>query len=120
MAEFDVRLAGFQDVSEIDKGIIKNNCLKFCERHNKKLKNIEFIELRLKEHQTEGTRKKFSIHSILGFSGTILTSKDFGWNLVKAADGSLKKLEREISRKFVGKIQGKNRINARKFNRLLE
>ncbi len=114
---FEVKFSGFYEVDEIDKSLIINNCNKFFEKHNKKLKNIEFIELRLKDYEKEGLRKKFSVNSTLSFSGTFLTSKSWDWNLIKAVDSSLKKMEREIERKFVGKIQGKNKKQAREVNR---
>ncbi|MBU2099733.1 hypothetical protein KKG83_02080 [Candidatus Micrarchaeota archaeon] len=120
MSEFEVKLSGFQEIGSLEKDLITNDCLKFCERNNRKLKNIEFIELRLKEHQKTGTRRKFSVRSSLGFSGTVLSSKAFDWKLIKAIDSSLKKMESEINRKFVGKLQGKNKLKARKMNRLLE
>ncbi len=119
MAEFEIKLSGFKSVDGMDKGIIQNNCSKFCEKNNKKLKNIEFIEIRLKEHNIEGTRRKYSVHSTLGFSGTVLSSKAFDWKLIKAVDESLKKLESEIKKQFTGKIQEKNRKKMRRINRLL-
>ncbi|PIN99255.1 MAG: hypothetical protein COT90_00460 [Candidatus Diapherotrites archaeon CG10_big_fil_rev_8_21_14_0_10_31_34] len=120
MGEFEVKLSGFQDISGIDKNVIKTNCEKFFLKNNKKLKNIEYIEIKLKDYQIKGTRRKFSVHSVLGFSGTMLTSKSFDWNLLKAVDLSLKKIESEIDKKFIGKIQEKNRGKARSINRLLE
>jgi len=117
MSEFEVKFSGFQEIGELEKDIIKNNCEKFCEKHNKKLKNIEFIELRLKNFQDKGLRKKFSVNSTLGFSGTVLTSKALDWKLIKAIDSSLKKMESEINRRFIGKIGGKNKAKARAINR---
>ena len=113
MAEFQVKLSGFHEVDEIDKDRITNNCNKFFLKHNRKLKNIEFIELRLKDYQKSGTRRKFSVHSTLGYSGTVMTSKAFDWSLAKAVDSSLKKMESEINRKFLGKIQEKTRNKER-------
>jgi ribosome-associated translation inhibitor RaiA len=120
MAEFEVKLSGFQEIDSMEQDLVRSNCIKFCERNNRKLKNIEFIELRLKEHQKSGTRRKFSVHSCLGFSGTVLSSKAFDWKLINAIDSSLKKMEAEINKKFVGKIQSKSKSRARKMNRLLE
>ncbi len=120
MKEFEVKLSGFYEVEKIDKETIKNNCIKLYERQNKKLKTIEFIEIRLKDYQKSGTRRKFLVHSTLGFAGTVLTSKALDWNLIKAADASLKKIDSEIKRKFIGKIQSKNKAKARVVNRILE
>ena len=117
MDEFELKLSGFQEVGEIDKNIIKNSCNKFYKKNNQKLKNIEFIEMHLKDFQKSGTRKKFSVHSTLGFSGTVLTSKGIEWDLIKAVDSSLKRMEKEIQKKFVGKIEEKNRKKARAINR---
>ncbi len=114
MNEFEVKLSGFQEVDEIDKNKITENCSKFYVKHNKKLKNIEFIEIYLKDYQKEGNRKKFSVRSTLGFSGTSLSSKAFDWNLAKAVDSSLKKLESEIKRNFLGKISEKNKNEIRR------
>ena len=120
MADFQVKLSGFQEVDEIDKDKVTNNCNKFFLKHNQKLKNIEFIEIRLKDYQTQGTRRKFSVHSVLGFSGTVLNSKAFDWSLAKAVDSSLKKMESEIKRSFFGSIsrKAKNRLrkNKKKFD----
>lgn len=120
MKEFEVKLSGFHEVEEMDKETIKNYCEKFYGRQNKKLKTIEFIEIKLKDYQKTGLRRKFLVHSTLGFAGTVLTSKALDWNLIKAVDASLKKMESEIKRKFIGKIQGKNKAKARVVNRLLE
>jgi ribosome-associated translation inhibitor RaiA len=106
---FEVKLSGFQEINEIEKEKIKSNCLKFCEKQNRKLKNVEFIEMHLKGYEREGLRKKFSVHSVLGFSGTMLTSKAVEWNLIKAVDSSLKKIEAEINRRFSGRIKGKGK-----------
>ncbi len=117
MEEFELKLSGFHEVGEIDKNVIRNSCGKFYKKNNRKLKNIEFIEIRLKDFQKSGTRKKFSVNSTLGFSGTVLTSKGLEWDLIKAIDLSLKRIEKEIQRKFVGKIGRKSRKKARAVNR---
>lgn len=120
MGEFEVKFSGFQGIGETEKELIKDNCNKFYDRYNKKLKNIEFIELKLKSYQAEGTRTKFSVHSILGFSGTVLTSKAFDWVLLKAVDSSLKKIGTEVSRKFIGPIQRKTKAKTRILDKKLE
>jgi len=114
MDEFELKLSGFQEVDEAEKNAIAESCNKFFARHNKKLKNIEFIEIRLRDYQTEGTRRKFSVNSTLGFSGTVLNSSAFDWNLAKAVDLSLKKIESEIKRNFIGPVSRKARNKIRK------
>lgn len=114
MDKFQVKLSGFHEIDGIERDRITNNCNKFYLKHNKKLKNIEYIEIRLKDYQKQGSRRKFSVNSTLGFSGTVLTSKSFDWSLAKAVDSSLRKIESEITRSFFGHISRKARNRLRR------
>ncbi len=91
---------GFEEIDSFEKTRLRTSAQRFVEKQNRKLKNVDFLVVRLKKYKKAGKRKKFSVHSRLGFSGTQLTAKAFDFNLAKAVTSSLKKIEREIEHRF--------------------
>ncbi|MBU1120849.1 MAG: hypothetical protein ABIE23_03520 [archaeon] len=93
-----LQLSGFEEIDGFDKGKVKESSLRFLGRYEKELRNIEFLKIHLKECCKQGSRTKYFIHSMLAFSGTQIVSKADEWNISKAVDESLNRMEREIEK----------------------
>jgi len=116
-----IELNGFEDIDSFEKDKVTDISLKFIEKNNRTLKNIEFLHLRLKECCSTEGKKKYFVDARLGFSGTQITSSGEEWNLVAAVDDSLARIEKELQKRFSHrKITEKQKRKIRKTNRLLE
>ncbi len=64
------------------------------------LKNDFLLKIHFKEYDKEGKKKKYSINAEAIFSGKMINSSSWDWDLARAIHKSMRKIENEIEKKF--------------------
>jgi len=64
------------------------------------IKNDLLLKVHFKEYDKDGKKKKYSINAEAIFSGKMISSSSWDWDLARAIHKSMKKIENEIEKKF--------------------
>lgn len=77
---------------------------KLIEEHISKIQRLTKAEIKLKidfkEYDKEGKKRKYSINFQLIFSGDMISSSSWDWDLARAIHKGMIKIENEIERKW--------------------
>ena len=98
-----INLIGFQNVDSFEKAEVLAHAANFYDKFNLKTKNVNAMEIHLKEYKKNplpNGREKFSIHSRLHMAGFQITAKHSGWKLSQTVLKSLKEIQKELEHKF--------------------
>jgi len=98
MADIEITNEGI--LKEEEKKIVK----KLLEEYHSKIQRMTKVPIKLKvnikEYDKDGKKSKFSIDSQLIFSGKMLSSSSWDWDLARAIHKAMIKLESEAEHKW--------------------
>lgn len=105
---------GFETLTEKTKNEFQKLWEEYSKKIEYKLKNVENIKIRLKEH-SPGGRIKFSIHVMVAYSGKAMEADASDWDLNRTFHKVFNKIEEEIEHKFhVSDQNKKEKFNPKK------
>ncbi|MDO8537751.1 MAG: hypothetical protein Q7S21_02600 [archaeon] len=99
----NINLIGFQEIDSFEKSQVLEHATIFYDKFNLKTKNVNAMEIHLKEYKKNplpNGREKFSIHLRVHIAGMQITAKHHGWNLSQTMLKALKEVQKELDRKF--------------------
>ena len=96
----EIQTKGLEILNENEKKDFETVLGKYYEKIERKLKDISSIVFHLKEYNRQGTRKKFSIHAKIVYSGKFFEADSFDWDLKRTIHKLFRKMEEEIEHKF--------------------
>lgn len=92
----NIQFVNLPELDEIDAQFL-NNCIVDCfDKLKKVLGQITYLVVHFKVHESEGLRKKTSVHLRLSSPGKLFVASSAGWVLLDTAHDAVKTLEREV------------------------
>ena len=95
-----ITIKGIDQLSEKERSIVKNLVNKRFDKIERETRNETSIKVVVKEYDKEGKRKKYSVDITVTSATKRYKSKEAGWDLAKALNKSLDKVQTEIEHKL--------------------
>lgn len=92
----EIEIIGSEILSEEEKSITNKIINEYIPRFEREIKNPIKLKLDIKEYDKDGKKKKYSINSQIIFSGKVFVSDSWDWNLAKAINKAMTKIETEL------------------------
>ena len=95
----NLQTIGFEILTEKTKNEFQKLWGEYSKKIERKLKNVESVRIRLKEH-SPGGRTKFSVHVLVSYSGKTIEADASDWDLNRTFHKVFNKIENEIEHTF--------------------
>ncbi|MDO8633996.1 MAG: hypothetical protein Q7K34_01755 [archaeon] len=99
--QLNVEFIGFHDTDSFEKAKAETKAFNTFRKLARIIKHPDTrLSIHVKEHEIEGERRKYSIHSRLVCPGHSFDATHDEWNILTAVEKSLAALEKEVIKKF--------------------
>ena len=95
-----IEIKGIELLDEEEKQIANKLFDGYYPKIERIAKNDLLLKVHIKEYDKDGKKSKYSINAEAIFSGKMLSSSSWDYDLARAIHKSMKKLETEIEHKF--------------------
>lgn len=95
-----IEVVGINNLTEEEKKIANNLLKEYIPKIERLVKNDILIKMHVKEYKKDGKGKKYSLHFEVIFSGTMLHSDAWDYDLSRTIHKAMKKIESEAEHKF--------------------
>ena len=96
----DIEITHEEILTEEEREIAKKLLNEYYPKIQRMTKTPIKIKIDIKEYDKEGKNKKYSINSQVIFSGKMLSSSSWDWDLARAIHKAMIKLENEAEHKW--------------------
>lgn len=96
-----IQFVGVSDLAPEEQDIVNKLSTEYFGKIKRSVKNITSLLVHVKLYDTDGTRKKYSVHAkAISPAGTFTSEHAADWDLARAVHMSFKNLENEIKHKL--------------------
>lgn len=95
-----IEVIGIKDLTDEEKETAKKLLEEYVPKIERFVKNDVLIKMHVKEYKKDSKEKKYSLHFEIIFSGKMINSDAWGYDLAKTIKKAMKKAETEAEHKF--------------------
>jgi len=95
-----IEVIGINTLTEEEKEIAKRLLNEYISKMERLVKNDVLIKMHVKEYKKDSKEKKYSLHFEIIFSGKMINSDAWGYDLAKTIHKAMKKAETEAEHQF--------------------
>jgi hypothetical protein len=96
----DIEITNAEILTEDEKKVMNKLLNEYYSKIQRMTKTPIKLKIDVKEYDKEGEKCKYSLNSQLIFSGKMLSSSSWDWDLTRAIHKAMKKIESEAEHKW--------------------
>jgi CBS domain-containing protein len=99
---FHITYSGLNDVTadEFEKRRVQKIAQEFAEKYVYTIDNNLDLDIHVKEHEHDGTRRRYEIHSRATYPGSTVAAQGQEWELIASLRESLEGIEQQLKSKY--------------------
>jgi len=94
----NIQILGLDDFNETEREVVEEFSMKYYKKIERDLPGV--LRIHAKKHDKTGERCKYSFHAKIQAPNNLINVMDDDWDLHKALNKVLKKVESQIKHKF--------------------
>lgn len=99
---YSIQYAGLNEstTTQFDKVKLDKIAQEFAEKYVHLVDNAVDLDIHIKEHEREGSRRRYEVHSRVTYPGSTVAAQGHEWELIASLRESLDGIEQQLKSKY--------------------